>query len=136
MEWTTHRKDPDDVAHRMGIRVVAGAPPHGWWGAYIHAYRLVVLRHDLGPAQRRSTLAHELGHAHYGHTGHHPTQERLANRWAANLLLDDTTLLDALPHAPTIPALSAELGVMPSLVIAYLEENHARLRRRVRIPEG
>ncbi len=136
MGLTTHRKDLDDIAHRMGVRVIDGAPPHGWWGAYIHAYRTVVLRHDLGPQQRRSTLAHELGHAHYGHTGHHPSQEKLADRWAASLLIDETALVEALPHAPTIPALSAELGVMPSLLINYLEEHHARIRRRVRLPES
>jgi Zn-dependent peptidase ImmA (M78 family) len=133
---TTYRKDPDALAHRLGIRVINGAPPHGWWGAYLHAYRAIILRHDLGPHQRRSTLAHELGHAHYGHTGHHPSQERLADRYAANLLINADELLDAILTHQTIPALSAELGVMPSLVTTYLEEHHESLRRRVRLPEG
>lgn len=50
--------------------------------------RHITLRTGMSLAQARSTLAHELGHAHYGHDCTTPMYERQARRYAARLLID------------------------------------------------
>lgn len=48
----------------------------------------ITLRFDLTPVEQRSVFAHEIGHAHYGHDCSTPRNEREADAWAANLLVD------------------------------------------------
>jgi Zn-dependent peptidase ImmA (M78 family) len=62
-------------------------------GFYVPEYRTIVLSSLLNGPQKRSTFAHELGHAHYGDATAPNEyvaefQERRANEWAARLLID------------------------------------------------
>lgn len=43
---------------------------------------------DLDAAERRSVIAHEIGHAHYGHTCDSEWNERQADTFAATLLIN------------------------------------------------
>lgn len=133
---TTPPTNPDELAHYMGVRVIAATLPHGWWGAYMHSQRTIILRPDLGSTQRLCTLAHELGHAHYGHIGVTPKQELQANRWAARLLINHHDLIDAARIHDSTTGLAAELGVMPSVLTTYLEECHARTPGRIDLPDA
>ena len=68
----------------------------GLKGFYLHDLRLISTRRGLTIAEYRSTLAHELAHAHFGDTHSTPRNETRADQWAANLLLDETAVRDAL----------------------------------------
>lgn len=65
-------------------------------GYYLHPLRAISTRRGLTIAEYRSTLAHELAHAHYGDAHSTPRIELRADRWAANLLLSESDVRDAL----------------------------------------
>lgn len=80
------------LAERMGVRLRRhdGGPK----GFYIDELRTITTRRGLSIAEYRSTLAHELAHAHFRDVPcrdpvRHARQERRADLWAAHLLLDD-----------------------------------------------
>lgn len=64
---------------------------------------------------------HELGHAHYGHTGVTGKQETLANRWAAYRLIEFNDLLSAALVEQSGPGVAAALEVMPDVLETYLK---------------
>lgn len=105
----------------MGVRIRTAVTPAGWWGLYDHSRRLITLRPGLGPIQARCTLMHELGHAHYGHTGVSGKQELLANRWAAYRLVDWQLLLSVAACERGIAGVAAAVGVLPSVMETYLK---------------
>jgi antirestriction protein ArdC len=105
----------------MGVRVRTAVTPPGWWGVYDHKHRLITLRPGLGPIQLDCTLMHELGHAHYGHTGVTGKQEALANRWAAYRLIDFENMLSIASVEQSSSGVSAALEVMPSVLETYLQ---------------
>ncbi|WP_414122837.1 ImmA/IrrE family metallo-endopeptidase [Corynebacterium nuruki] len=82
----------------------------------------ITIRSDLGPINRRCTLAHELGHHVHGdaptpdrHT--YSRQERRAWEWAATFLIDAETYRQAELTVGCHPgALAAELGVTVHLI--------------------
>ncbi|WP_150460369.1 ImmA/IrrE family metallo-endopeptidase [Nesterenkonia ebinurensis] len=61
--------------------------PQGRWGEYRHHHRRIRLLSCLAPVQYRSTLAHELGHAVYGHRRSTARTELEADAWAARYLI-------------------------------------------------
>ena len=94
-------------------------------GLYDHGLRTITLNAWLNGEQSRSTLAHELGHAWYGHTWtrdpHGDNEhERLADEWAAKFLIDTHAYAlaerDCGPHPG---ALAAALDVTPNLVVVF-----------------
>lgn len=104
----------------MGVRIRTAATPHGWWGVYDHPRRLITLRPGMGPIQARCTLMHELGHAHYGHTGVSGKQELLADRWAAYRLIDFEDVLAAAAIEAHTHEVAHVLGVLPSVLKTYM----------------
>ena len=115
------RTSPRSLAFQMGVRVRTAVTPNDWWGVYDHSRRLITLRPGLGPIQLDCTLMHELGHAHYGHTGVTGKQELLADRWAVHRLIDFESLLECAALEQTGPAVAASLGVLPRLLDVYLK---------------
>jgi Zn-dependent peptidase ImmA (M78 family) len=97
----------------LGVSVVESPCPHGWWGFYDPARHMVTLRPHLGPVQRRSTLAHELGHAYYRHWGTTPKQERQASDWAARVLVTPGEFEAATRIFDAVAAVANELNVLP-----------------------
>ncbi|WP_150460539.1 ImmA/IrrE family metallo-endopeptidase [Nesterenkonia ebinurensis] len=78
------------MAHLEGIALDLGVRiehydhlPHGRWGEYRHRRREVRLLRHMAPVQYRSTLAHELGHAAYGHRRSTARTELEADAWAS-----------------------------------------------------
>lgn len=78
------------IAYSMGLRLKrhdGGLP--AW---YDHKSRTISTRRGMSATLYRSSLAHELGHAHYGHMPpqdpvEYRYQERLADEYAARLLI-------------------------------------------------
>jgi hypothetical protein len=121
LDTTKFRTKPKHLAQQMGVRVRVAATPQGWWGVYDHGRRLITLRPGLGPIQSDCTLMHELGHAHYGHIGHSPKQELLADRWAAHRLIQFDDLLEAAGMEQSGPSVACSLGVLPRVLDTYLK---------------
>lgn len=86
------------LAEGMGLTLVrhTGGPK----GFYLDRRRRISTRRGLTIAEYRSTLAHEIAHAHYRdippRDGYLPRQERRADLWAADLLLTRSRVEDAL----------------------------------------
>lgn len=76
------------IAARQGIRVHAAHLPEGDVGYYSPDEARIYFDLSLTPVERRCVIAHELGHAHYGHREDSPRNERLADVYAAGLLID------------------------------------------------
>ncbi|EOM75096.1 ImmA/IrrE family metallo-endopeptidase [Rhodococcus rhodnii] len=106
----------------MGVRVVERPLAGGRRGKYLHHDRTIILRPGMARFRGRSTFAHELGHAHYGHEpAHdqalHARQERLADEWAAKTLINpvDYALAEVM-YGPHVGVLANHLEVTPKLV--------------------
>lgn len=100
-------------AEEMGVRIVYGYPPHGWWGSYNPDRHRITLRPDLGHIQLRSTAWHELGHAHFRHVGCTPRQERQARMWAARHLIRPRPFVEAARITDDLISIAHRLNVMP-----------------------
>lgn len=114
--------DLEELAQALGVSIAE--TPHlsdGLNGQYLHHRRLILLRSDLDPWTRSSTLAHELGHAYYGDdTNGDPRLERRADLWAAKLLISPAQYATAERlHGPHLGAIAWELGVTVDLVEAW-----------------
>lgn len=107
----------------MGVTLVRhnGGPK----GYYDHTTRTISTRRGMSIAQYRSTLAHELGHAHYGHQqarmAHLDTRhERQADEFAAELLLTEELVHDACASCGGHPgAIAEELEVTEHLLAVW-----------------
>jgi len=100
-----------DVAQRRGYRIRwhRGGPKAAW----VPAENAITVQIGMDDVTTLCSLAHELGHAHYGDPpGHHGAHEIRADRFAARLLINphDYATTEAIygPH-PTL--LAHELGV-------------------------
>lgn len=110
------------IAAQMEVQIVEGELPGRRRGMYSHSRRLIVLREGLSYPRARSSLAHELGHASYGHEPAtdivtHTRQERLADEWAAKALINpvEYELTEAM-YGPHIGLLANQLDVTPKMI--------------------
>lgn len=108
---------PDLLALAGSIGVSLTEHQGGRKGLYLHQPRLISVRADLSERAYRSTLAHELGHAHYrdeptGVAWLNARMEARADQFAARLLINDEAYAAAEHlHGPHDDALAHELGV-------------------------
>lgn len=110
------------IAAQMEVRVVEGELPGRRRGMYSHSRRLIVIREGMSFPRARSSLGHELGHAHYGHEPvtniiAHTRQERLADEWAAKALINpvEYELTEAM-YGPHIGVIANQLDVTPKMI--------------------
>lgn len=121
----------DLIAADLGVSVREGILPNGWWGAYSHQHHSITLLPGLAPIQYRSTLAHELGHAHYRHRGSTTSTEWQASVWAARQLIDYDRFIEAALGADRVAGVASILEVMPSDVDTYVRALSGRDRRHL-----
>lgn len=114
-----------DLAEQAGVTIEYARLAHGRDGEYIHARKLIRLRHGMSARLHRSVFAHELGHAAFADTPSkfgpvHAKQERRAEEWAALRLIDvdDYRHLEQIHHGHA-GAIALDLGVMRSIVEAF-----------------
>lgn len=107
-------------------------------GYYEHDVRTITLNSAMTEALLRSTLAHELGHAHYGHVPDvdprlRERHERLANCFAADLLIQDTAYAEQEALVGPHPgAIAVGLCVATYTVEVYQAmHRHSPARRRI-----
>lgn len=99
-------------AAQLGVHVHTAHLPAPYRGFYDHENARVVFDYALTPIERRTVLAHELGHVFHGHVGHGvQALEDIADRYAARLLIDPATYarLEAIHPDPQV--IADELGV-------------------------
>jgi Zn-dependent peptidase ImmA (M78 family) len=93
-----------------------------------HSSGLILLNPRRTETVQKVTLAHELGHAHYGHTWTDEPRERLAreriaDRFAARLLISPREYAQAERLVGSHPgALARELGVTAAVVETWRGE--------------
>lgn len=113
------------LSHALNVRIVV-SDLGDLHGAYMHDHLTVMLDCKLGPIQYRSTAAHELGHAFYGHTESTPRNEREASLWAAKSLIRVCDYFDLARVCETPQEMAMSLGVLPRDVINYQQWMEAR----------
>lgn len=121
----------DLIAADLGVGIREGILPGGWWGAYSHQSHSITLLPGLPPIQYRSTLAHELGHAHYRHRGSTPKYEWQASVWAARQLIDHDHFIEAVLGADRVAGVASILEVMPTDVDTYVRALPGKERRHL-----
>ena len=100
-----------DVAQARGYRIRwhRGGPKAAW----VPRQNAITVQIGMDDATTLCSLAHELGHAHYGDPpGHHGAHELRADRFAARLLITphDYATTEAI-YGPHPSVLAHELGV-------------------------
>lgn len=114
-----------EMLEALGVRVEYAKLASDRDGEYIHARRLIRLRHGMTERLHRSVLAHECAHAVFGDEPSmfgpvNRKQERRADEWAALRLIDHETYKRAeLIHHGHAGAIAHDLGVVRSIVEAY-----------------
>lgn len=117
-------------AETIGVQLVRHDNGIKAW--YHHPTRTISTRRGLSIQAYKSTLAHELGHATYRDTptgnGHYDQrQERRADQWAANVLIDPKAFEDAyIWHGGDLRAVADDLEVTRHLLDVWctqLERN-------------
>ncbi|CAB0744709.1 ImmA/IrrE family metallo-endopeptidase [Corynebacterium diphtheriae] len=112
----------ETLAHTMGITVIETSKLGSTLNACFHpASQTIFIKIGLDPVTRRCAIAHELGHAHYGHNCSTPGAERQADEWAAQQLLDvgDVEVV-GWECEGSAAAMAAELGVTPHLLVLWM----------------
>jgi Zn-dependent peptidase ImmA (M78 family) len=108
-------------AAEIGVTVTTGELPEGWWGSWNHHTRTITLLEGLGVVQRRSVLAHELGHAVHNHKGTTPENEAEARVWAARALIHPARAAATAKRINWLGLIAKELGVLPEDIAAYYQ---------------
>ncbi|CAB0533192.1 ImmA/IrrE family metallo-endopeptidase [Corynebacterium diphtheriae] len=112
----------ETLAHNMGITVIETSKLGSTLNACFHPpTQTIFIKIGLDPVTRRCAIAHELGHAHYGHDCSTPGAERQADEWAAQQLLDvgDVEVV-GWECEGSAAAMAAELGVTPHLLVLWM----------------
>ncbi|MET4780852.1 ImmA/IrrE family metallo-endopeptidase [Glaciihabitans sp. UYNi722] len=111
--------DPYDHAETLGIEVVHRRirTANGLW---FPEHNMIVIREGMKAVWDRSTLAHEIAHAALGHCDDRPKHEVMADRYAAENLIDVSELHEVRRWAPDSARLAHELGVTTRLLRVWL----------------
>lgn len=109
-------KDLIAIAASFGIRLHAAHLPENVLGLYDHEASLIYFDLSLTPSEQRSVIAHELGHAYYGHEGESPVNERQADAFAAQLLVDPRDYAECEQINPDVHYIAEELSVTPTVI--------------------
>lgn len=111
--------DPYADAEQRGIEVIH-RPIRTANGMWLPDHNLIVIRSGMRAVHDRSTLAHELAHAELGHRDDRPKHEVLADRAAAEWMIDYDECVDTMRWCPDAHRLATELGVSTRLLRVFL----------------
>lgn len=112
------------LAEKMGVTLAHH--DNGVKGMYNHRTRTISTRRGMSVAQYKSTLAHELAHAYYHddctpHSIFGRKQERRADQWAANLLINpDNYLTHFAWHEGNLEAIAEDLEITEHLLKTWV----------------
>ncbi|WP_454893769.1 ImmA/IrrE family metallo-endopeptidase [Alloscardovia omnicolens] len=87
---TPNIQDLQNIAEQGNITILETALNGNHMGYYDATTRTIIVDSTLNPTQYRCTLAHELIHAKYDHTGHDPKNENKTRKetalWLINII--------------------------------------------------
>lgn len=107
------------IVAREGLRLHAAHLGDDVRGLYSPAEKRIYFDLKLTYNERRSTIAHELGHHRYGHDCSSEKNERQADAYAARLLIHPDDYRDAVRVNPDREHVADELCVTLDVVEAY-----------------
>lgn len=116
------------LSAEQGLTVHAAHLPDDVLGYYSPDEARIYFDLKLTNDERRSTVAHELGHAHYGHGCDSDANERQADSYAARLLIDPDAYAALKRFNPDQHHLAEELRVTVDVIYAYEERCLTRMR--------
>lgn len=102
-----------------GLEVHGAHLPWPRVGSYFPDLRRIYFDLDLTYAERRTVIAHELGHAYYGHTCDSERNERLADKYAATLLVNPDWYSDLERIDDDAEWIAEEMNVAPYVIVDY-----------------
>jgi Zn-dependent peptidase ImmA (M78 family) len=110
--------DPFNDAEGRGIQIHYRTlrASNGMW---VPDLNVIFLQPRMRRIQERSVLAHEVAHAALGHRDDRPKHEVLADRLAADNLIDRDELLDLMAWTGDTARICLELGVSTKLLRVY-----------------
>ena len=116
------------LAARLGVTVHVAHLPEPYRGFYDHERRMVVYDFALTPIERSCVLAHELGHAFYGHRGRNdPRAEAAADAYAARVLVDPEQWSRLEAMGLTDIDIAEELGVTLRMLRVFVDNELTRV---------
>lgn len=112
-------RDLISTAAEYGLRIHASRLPGDVLGLYSPAESRIYFDLSLTPNERRVVIAHELGHAFFGHDSDSPANERLADTYAAEMLINPVEYAELERISCDPHYLAEELNITADLVIHY-----------------
>lgn len=116
-------------AARYGLRVHGAHLGGDRVGAYAPALHRIYFDLSLSYAERRSVIAHELGHHHYGHTCDSRANEDQADAYAARLLIDPEWYAELEAISADPEWIAEEMSVTPEVIEDYRRFHLVKLGR-------
>ena len=116
-------------AARLGVSVKYAPLQPPLRGAYLDRLSLIIVDQALTLPQRRETLAHELGHAHYSHDCTNAHSEAQVWRWAARFLVDVDAYAQAELMNPHPAAIALDLDLTTNIVVEWQKHFGTQLER-------
>lgn len=126
--------DPYEHAAQLNVDVQIGRDDlleqRNAAGLWLPRRQMILLRSDLGATVERCVLAHELAHCVMGHHDSRPKHEVLADRYAAEQLVDRARLIRLMVERPGhYAAWSNDLAVTTKIMRVYLNVHRLDLAR-------
>ncbi|WP_275779632.1 ImmA/IrrE family metallo-endopeptidase [Paenarthrobacter sp. Y-19] len=125
----------EEKAEELGVAIIDGYPPNGWWACYDPDTHTILRHVNLGALQRHSSTWHELGHAHFRHIGCNPKQEAQASMWASRHLISVDAFVAAAQIDDDLIGIAHRLFVLPRDVKYFVKslsfEEMLELRKRI-----
>lgn len=126
--------DPYDHAAQLGVDVQISSDhlleQHDADGLWFPRRHMILLRSGLSATSERCILAHEIAHCVMGHHDSRPKHEVLADRYAAEQLVDRPRLIRLMVERPGHYAVwSNELTVTTKIMRVYLNAHRLDLAR-------
>jgi len=118
--------DPYEHAAELGVRVIHRELTAGT-GLWVPDLNTVFIQERMRVVHDRSTLAHELGHVDLGHRDDRPKHEVMADRYAADHMVDPEHLVDLMRWSPDPSRWAHEMGVTTRLIRVYWNLHRASL---------
>lgn len=113
--------DPYEYANELGI-VIEHFAIGNHTGLWVPDHNTIYLRPGMRAVHERSVFTHELGHAALGHRTSNPKNERQANMWAAQKLIDRERLGTVMMLSSDPAVWANELGVTLELLECYMKQ--------------
>lgn len=118
------------AAKTLHVRVVGAHLPDGILGFYDRDEGVIYFEITLSYDERRSVIAHELGHAYYGHDCDTQRAEDQADAFAARLLIDPVRYAESEAVSTCVEWLADELDVTVDIILAFQKYAFQKLGSR------